>query len=222
MRGRAFVGAAAMLAAGLCAPPASAMIVYMSLGHEYSGGTPPVGTIAATISDIAGGVKLELSNNLVAPQFVDEWYFNLDPGVTGANISQVGGAGVAPATWTVSYDGLKADGDGFFDLRFNFATGNNDPNRFTGSETATFQILNTNVQASDFLTALSVGAGNSQDGLYSAAHVQAIPPGGGSGWVTLEPNTTPIEIPLPAALWLLGAGFLGYLGIGYSRRTEGV
>ena len=27
-------------------------------------------------------------------------------------------------------------------------------------------------------------------------------------------------VPLPAAVWLLGAGFLGYLGIGYSRRKD--
>lgn len=26
--------------------------------------------------------------------------------------------------------------------------------------------------------------------------------------------------PLPAVVWLLGAGFLGYLGLGYSRRNE--
>jgi hypothetical protein len=32
----------------------------------------------------------------------------------------------------------------------------------------------------------------------------------------LPPNSV---VPLPAAVWLLGAGFLGYLGIGYSRRN---
>lgn len=32
--------------------------------------------------------------------------------------------------------------------------------------------------------------------------------------------SVPSVVPLPAAVWLLGAGFLGYLGIGYSRRNE--
>ena len=34
------------------------------------------------------------------------------------------------------------------------------------------------------------------------------------------PGRPPAIVPLPAAVWLLGAGLLGYLGVGYGRRNE--
>jgi len=46
----------------------------------------------------------------------------------------------------------------------------------------------------------------------------------GNAFVTYDYNYTPRSsiVPLPAAVWLLGAGFLGYLGLGRrSGRHEG-
>lgn len=57
---------------------------------------------------------------------------------------------------------------------------------------------------------------NGQD-LVLGSSFNSLPPTGGyavSGSIDIRGAV----VPLPAAVWLLGAGFLGYLGIGYGRR----
>jgi hypothetical protein len=95
-------------------------------------------------------------------------------------------------------DGYKADGDGFFDICFEFANGNLD--RFDPGESVVYSV--TGIAA---LTAASFdfACSGSDSGFHSAAHVQGIEPDGkNSGWVTAPEPSTLAVLAIGAAVLL--------------------
>jgi len=207
---------AACAAAAVAASTAGADVVF-NLNYEFSGAQNPSGTgpwLKATFKNAGSNtVSLELKRLLNdADERVSFWGFNLDPAMdpTALGISQL--TGPVASTIATGVNAFKADGDGFFDVKFEFA--NNGTNEFDGSWlTATFNLTMTGLTEDDF-NFVSVNGPPNKNGFLSAAHVQGIP-GGGSGWITQF-----VVVPVPPAAWLGGAGLAAAFGLAAIRRRR--
>ncbi len=139
-------------------------------------------------------------------------YFNInptkDPILGDLSFTLTGNTNFSQASSvSTGADSFKADGDGYYDIEFTF---NPSTQAFTKGESQTYKITTSSgtVSASDFNYLSSMGGGNGS--WLAAVHVQNTPSGGsGSAWVgaTLTPT------PIPAAVWLLGSGLAGLVGI---------
>lgn len=211
-----------ILAAALVAGGAFADTVTMTLDREFSGATAPSGPapwLTATFTDTAANtVRLDLTRatTLGVNEFISTWLFNVNPVLapTSLTISQDSGP---TSTWAQRSGSdtqaqFRGDGGSYFDVRFDFA--NSGAQRFDSDfMLASYTITGTGLNAQMF-NDLGVGAGNSPNGLYTAAHVQGI--GNGlSGWVTGEV----VLVPLPSAAWTGMAG-LGLAGVVVARRRK--
>lgn len=184
-------------------------VVQFDYVFEFSGATAPAGSapwLTATFDDggTSGSVVLTLSaSGLTGTEFVSAWYFNVDP---FANLTSITQTSTDPlATISIGEDGFKADGDGLFDFKIDFAA-----NAFTSGDTAVFAILGTGLLAGAFSAVSALMGGPESGGLLAAAHVQSIGiDGEDSGWVA--------AIPIPAALPLFLAALAG-LGLVARRR----
>ena len=113
-----------------------ALVYVYELDTEFSGATEPVGPspwATASFTQIdPNTVKLELSNfNLTDNEFIGAWYLNYsdDLNVNDLNFNRVGGNASAGADISTGKNSFKADGDGFFDILFDFP-------RFSSGRTA--------------------------------------------------------------------------------------
>jgi hypothetical protein len=184
------------------------------LNYEFSGATPPSGAppwLTASFSQYAPDV-VELvmtATNLVADEFVTEWFFNLNPkrDLTGLGFTHSGGM---TATTAVSLDGLPADGGGLYDIRFAFP--NAPPSaRFGAGDTSIYRISGDGLLAGDFsfLSAPHGGHGT----WVTAAHVQGIGLNAeDSGWVAAR-------VPEPAVYGEFGAA-LAVILFGFRRLRQ--
>jgi hypothetical protein len=201
----------ALLALVCCAAPVGATTIVYDSSIEFSGGTPPVGAapwLRATFDDGGGAGKVNLkfeATNLTGSEFVSGLYFNLDPALSPAaltfgSITKVGT--FDDPTISTGTDLFKADGDGKFDLLFEFSTSGQGGGslRFGAGESMSLDISAPGLTASsfNFLSAPDGGHGP----FYTAAHVQSIGAGDASGWVT---------VPEPSSWLLAGLAALGCL-----------
>jgi hypothetical protein len=203
----------AVLTLGLMPAPANAATVTFNLDSEFSGGDDPAGGtpwVTATFADIAGGVRMTIDTlGLVGEEFLTEFYFNIDPFLTPTNTNYV--SGVTASAFDYGLDAFHADGDGFFDAQFDYPVSG--AGIFGALMTSVYDLLHADLSVSNII-ALSLGAGNSPDGLYVAAKIQGIGPDGeGSGWITGGPSV----VPLPPALLLF---LTGLAGIAFLSRRQ--
>ncbi len=198
--------------------------------NEFSSGTPPAGPapwITASIQTTTPGtVLLTIANNgLIGSEFVSGFYLNLNTNFNPLNlsISYVSSAGsflipsVGSGTIERGTDSFKADGDGKYDVLFDFSTVSG--STFGAGESVTYQISGiAGLTADDFVYLSAPNGGHGP--FYSAAHVQGIGTDGGfSGWVDPSLGAQPILVPEPASGVLLALS-LGFLGVARRRQTR--
>ncbi len=214
---------------GMLAQPSAEASIEFELDFEFSGAQEPAGAtpwLTATFDDSFGGastVRLTMSaTNLVGTEFVDEWIFNFDPSLdpTLLTFSAVDNSDSVPIIPTItSADMFKADGDGFFDIMFDFPNDKGDV-RFTAGEEVKYDITYTapiTELSFDFNSTLGGGAGS----YLTAAHVQGI--ASGSGWIGPDGDNGGggngvIPEPVSLVVW----GLLGTLGLAVGHRRRRV
>jgi len=213
------------LAMTLALVPAASATLTFYYCEEFSGATPPAGPapwLSASFTDQGGGVvRLTMSTfGLVGSEFANTWMFNLDPTLTAGslNFAVVAGNGSVPNAINLGTDAFQADGDGLYDIEFDFPPppGTFDA-KFTAGETVSYDITyggvgTFNENSFDFLSTPAGGHGPFK----SAVHVQGIgEDGSGSGWVN-----DCIPTPEPSSMLLLGLGLTAASGMFVRRRKH--
>jgi hypothetical protein len=202
------IGSLLLSALSVFSAPAEAMTLY-NLSYVFSpatGTVAPMGTV--TLTDLGTAVRFDIVNNAGAGSKLDSLYFNFLHGTTNpddlvfSNVSAATGTYatlLAPST-SSTLSGLKADGDGYFDGKFEYTR-----NSFLGNgQTLSFELsaAGQNLAESDFHFPSLPGGGS---GSYiQASHIQNLQPGGTSAWVG-----TVAAVPLPGAALLFLSGLSG-------------
>ena len=197
---------------------ADADIVTIGLNTTYSGTSPAGSTpwITATFIDVSPNtVQLTMTaNNLTGSEFVSGWYFNLTPSLDPINLTFTGvntGA-VGTTLITNSTDCCKPDGDGQFDIRFDFPTAG-DSGRFNTGESVVYNIYSTGLSASSFNAYNTPKVGNPF--FTSAAHIQD---GTSSGWIAAT-TATVVPEPISSTLFVIGGALLGFRSIRKMKKA---
>ena len=177
----------------------NATAISFDLNTEFSGGAAPSGPppwVEITITDNgAGTVTLKIDNlGLTGTEFNSQTLLNLESAFRGSlTVALSGSSGTFSAATVAQQTGsetsgagtFKADGDGFFDVSFSYATGGGGAARFGVGESATYTITSSvsGLDATDFNLLSDLGSGSSV--WHAAAHVQGVAgnPLATSGWI---------------------------------------
>ena len=185
------------------APVAQAELIVHDLDIHF-GSDPSTGPVRIAFNDFgtAGSVfvSMDTSGLTSSSEFVKEWYFNFDGDASVAltffPIDLVDISGVLSVT-TSSTQSLQADGDGKYNIRYNFAESAGAA-RFTMGETVVTKITGAGILAADFDIIAAPGGGFGP--FFSAAKINATGTGSGSDWLGSDDGFT---IPEPATAVLL-------------------
>lgn len=192
------------------ATPASALV--LSLDVFFSG--PPTTAVApygrVEINPISGGVEFILTN--LTPGTLAGGSSKMDGVYLNYKGSQLLAPQSAPGGASLNYaqNGFKADGDGWYDILFEYSSSNYLPT----NSSVSFSILGDS-NPLNFADFSLPGGGN---GVYLAAsHMQSVIPSGNSFWAGAGQATDPV--PEPASLLLVGAGAT-VIGLIRRRRRD--
>jgi hypothetical protein len=190
------------------APAVADVTYYFSTLIPNSSSTMPTNPApwgSATFQDYgANQVLLTIDNTgLSASEFYSQIFFNLDPGLIPANLSfveQTSSGAFTPPTinHTPGSKDYKADGDGYYDVDFEFAPSGADDYRFNAGDSVTYLITisgGSPLSASSFNCLSAPGGGANVE--YAAGHLQGVNDGTASAW------TAPIPEPASGALLFL-------------------
>ena len=188
-------------------------------------GVAPTGTWAtAEFIDVTGGVQLTLNvTNNLSVENIGEFYFNYAGDATSLTITAQAGGG-STAVISQGSNSYQADGDGLYDLLFNFPPppGNFDA-MFTAGETVIYDITGTGVSAANFYELAAPGTG-SNGPFYAAAKLQSIPCDEGT-YPECEGGTTStwaagvVPEPVSSTLFIVGAASLGVRRFWKKRKS---
>lgn len=200
---------------------AQASILQGNFTTTFSG-TAPVGPapwVTATVDDhgSSGSVTLTISTaGLSGSENISGFYLNLDTAMnaTGLGFSYVGSSsGPSATSIQTGTNSFKADGDGKYDILFNFPTGSG----FNAGETVIYNISGIpSLTAGSFNFTSDCSQGCGTGSYYGAAHVQNTGANGASAWIGIVSAGSgtggwapPAAVPLPPAAWLFGSGLVG-------------
>jgi hypothetical protein len=217
--------------AALVSATAHCSILTLELDIEFSGATAPEGStpwITAVFEDIAAKtVRLTMSAvNLVDAESIKDWYFNIDPtlDLSLLSLTDIDISDSSPNAVNLQHDAYKADGDGFYDLHFDFPPppGNN-ASRFTSGESLIYEFVYSGSEDFDALSFDFFDVGGAKGDYRSAAHIQRIGSSDSdSGWIGDNgdgiSNPPPfVPEPTSVAVWSLIVG-LGAVLTSRSKR----
>jgi len=203
--------AGVLLVGSLGSPGISSAADYIYRFDTTFSGTSPSSSgpwLDALFHDVASGtVSLTISNNgLTGTEYVSGLYFNLNPNLDPTSLSfqfTGGDAGSVPLNIFTGVNQFKADGDGKYDILFDFNTANGF--RFEAGDYLVYTISgipSLNGLDFNFLSAPAGGAGP----FLAAAHIQSIGQGD-SGWVRPTDFVPFTPVPEPSALALFALSF---------------
>lgn len=190
-------------------------VTFVLTGADFSGSTANTGgNITVNIQNIAGGVRVSVSNNLLDPgAFLSSLYLN----TSVAPLADAAGTCVIctatngqTMTFNFGSNAFKADGDGFYDILVDFDTAA--ANRLTPGEAIVFDLTSTTIgfTSDSFLVFSAPGGGNGPFRI--AAHIQGLP-NGESDFITEG------QVPEPTSMLLLGSGLVT-LAAGLRKRLK--
>jgi hypothetical protein len=207
----------AFLLAGLLAMltpgQSQATVLLYSLDAEFSGGTAPSATppwvyISMNDFNATGSVQVTITApGLSATENILSLYMNLAPTLDPEDLTFTFGSKSRAAMTTPTIDTgvneFKADGDGKYDILFNFAPGG-PPQTFVNGDSITYTIggiASLDVNSFNFNSAPAGGHGPFR----MAAHVQNTGGGEASGWIAGPEPSIVVPEPSSLAIVLLGA-----------------
>jgi len=203
-------GISAVLAASLWFPAKLGAVDYVySFTNAFSGASPQAASPWTQVwfHDVTNGtVSITISNiGLTGTEFISGLYLNLNTNYNPTSLSFqfIAGNGAVPTNILTAVNQFKADGDGKYDILFDFDESSS--SRFEAGEYLTYQVTGiSSLNALDFnyFSAPAGGAGP----FLAAAHVQAIGTHDDSGWI--RPGSfdiSPNSVPEPSSATLLAA-----------------
>jgi len=216
---------------GIASLPAHADLMFNFIPTNTFSGTPPAGSLSADFTDVAGGVQLTITSSLASGENVDPGnalFLNLNPVKTGdlafLTFGLTANTGFSQAaTVATGEDMFMADGDGKYDIMFNYTASTK---AFTTGQSQTYLITTSmgTIASGDF-DFLSTPAGGSGPFL-AATHLQNTPSGGsGSAWVsgctpgTPGCSTAPPLVPEPHSLGLLVVALAAFGLVRYHKQV---
>ena len=175
--------------------------------------------IDASFQDVSGGVLLTITNvSLISGEFIQGngsganggFFFNLNPNDNPNNLvfTSVYANGNFGTSILTGENAYKADGDGKYDIVFDFSTHN-----FSVGSSISYLISGIPGLNADSFAYLSAPAGGSGP-FYAAVHVMGLPPNASnSTWVEPGggPQVVPVPEPAPAVLAAVSFGLWGAL-----------
>ncbi len=205
----------------------NASVATMNLEYIFSGlPTQPQGTLpwlSVKLEDggglAANTVRLTFdATNLYGTEFASHWYMNLKPALNAGDLSLslvANPTGLTLSNIEKGVNAFKADGDGYYDLHFDFPPPpGNFASKFTTGEKFVVDVSLTNgLSVSDFFYQ-SVNS-TSNGTYYSAAHIQGID---GSDNTSVWVGATAV-IPEPSTYALLLSGAV-LAGVAVRRRAQ--
>jgi hypothetical protein len=175
------------------------------------------GTVLLTITNVgfASGEFVGGNGNGANGGF----FFNLNTNDNPVNLAftLVSANGSFGQTISTGQNAFKADGDGYYDIQFDFST-----HAFSVNSSMTYRITGiTNLTAADFAYLSAVGGGGESGPFYAAAHIQGLS-GGNSTW--LEPGGGPVitRVPEPAPIALLAVSAILLVAFRLQRLRENI
>ena len=222
LRRPAIVALGCGLALCLTASSAQATSLIFDLDFEFSGATEPEGAgpwVRITFDDNTGdpnSVNLTIDAiGLTGTETLASMYLNfdeppLDPTLLTFNV--IDNSASIPTSINTGANLFQADGDGLFDIDFEFPPPPGSPfsDRLTAGESVIYELVYPSaIDASsfDFLSEMGGGAGS----YFAAAHIQSIGVGSESGWIGAAG-----PVPEPTTGLMIGLGLL--LGSRVARR----
>jgi hypothetical protein len=212
-------------ASAVCAPGFAAD--YQYLFNDAFSGTMPASSnnvwMNAVFHDVSPGtVELTVSNlNLTGSENVDQLYLNLAPNLDATKLNFTflsGSGGFDVPSISQGTNSFKADGDGKYDILFDFTSSSTAQHQFTQGEYLTYTITGiSGLTAADFAY-LSFPAGGAGP-FYAAGHVQRIGADSQSGWISADIVSPIASVPEPSAASLIGLAISVFVGVRIWKRA---